>query len=165
MATDVSDKPSFPCWRVIIFRAVWPVKMEKIGYPETSVSPYATWHLRRTKASRTSGWLIYQLCWATLLSQWTKRKHRQMERLYTMITAGKGGRHGEKRVLLGRGWWKCVWILSLTQQCAADRVFCYVRVVCRLHAVFPTDVGKRFLWNFTKSLAENTASHLGRYSP
>jgi len=65
-----------------------------------------------------------------------------MERLQT-ITVGRGGRHGEERKLLGRGWWKCVWILSLTQQPAAGRVFYYERAVYRVHAVFPSAVPKR----------------------
>ena len=67
-----------------------------------------------------------------------------MERLET-ITAARGERHGEERKLLGTGWWKCVWILSLTQQSVADRAFCHERVVYGLHAVFPADGGRRIL--------------------
>ena len=156
MATEVSGNPSFSCWSVIIIRSVWPVKMEKIGYPETSVSPYAARHPTSAKASPTSGWVIYHLYWASLFSQYTKRKHRPMERLQNMITAGRGGGHGKERKLLVRGWWKSVWILSLTQQSAADRVFCYERVLYHLHEIFPADGGSRFLWNVSKSVAKNT---------
>jgi hypothetical protein len=74
-----------------------------------------------------------------------------MERLHTMITAGKEGRHGKESKLLGRGWWKCVWILSLTLQSAADRVLCYRLILYHLHEVVPADGGSRFLWNITKS--------------
>jgi hypothetical protein len=74
-----------------------------------------------------------------------KGKYRKRERLQTMITDGRGGRHGEGRKLLGRGWWKCVWILSLTQLSAADRVFCYERARYHVHDLYPTVGGSRLL--------------------